>query len=120
MRGAMAASITKGKRKAKGARVSVGAGPRDALTEYLMSLRLAGCAPLPPEEERALTRALKETGDLEAAHRLARAHLRLVVKIARECARSPDHMLELIQEGNLGLLKALSKFDPDRGTKFAT
>lgn len=74
---------------------------------------------LAPEEELELVRTLRETGDLNAARRLVTANLRLVVKIAMEYRSAYQNVLDLIQEGNVGLMKAISKFDPTKGAKLS-
>lgn len=74
---------------------------------------------LSPEEEKELTTALFETGDIEIAKKLVTANLRLVVKIAMEYRRSYQNILDLIQEGNIGLMKAVSKYDPSQGAKLS-
>ncbi|MBP9675072.1 MAG: RNA polymerase factor sigma-32 [Bacteriovoracaceae bacterium] len=74
---------------------------------------------LSPEEEETLTRTLIESGDIEIAKKLVKANLRLVVKIAMEYRHSYSNVLDLIQEGNIGLMKAVSKFDPDKGAKLS-
>ena len=71
------------------------------------------------EEERKLAFDLLETGNLEAAKTLVRANLRLVVKIAMEYRHSYSNVLDLIQEGNIGLMKAVSKYDPRKGAKLS-
>lgn len=71
------------------------------------------------EEERELTAKLYETGELEVAKKLVLANLRLVVKIAMEYRKSYSNVLDLIQEGNLGLMKAVSKYDPTKGAKLS-
>jgi RNA polymerase primary sigma factor len=74
---------------------------------------------LTAEQERDLARRIKR-GDQRAREELAEANLRLVVKIARKF-RHPDLTLaDLVQEGNLGLLEAVDKFDPDKGCRFST
>jgi RNA polymerase sigma-32 factor len=72
------------------------------------------------EEEAALARHYRSTGDLVAAARLVSANLRLVVKLAHEYHRNPIALLDLIQEGNIGLMQAVKKFDPERGVKLST
>lgn len=74
---------------------------------------------LSPEEEQKLTKELVETGDIEIAKKLVRANLRLVVKIALEYRHAYQNVLDLIQEGNIGLMKAVSKFDPSKGAKLS-
>lgn len=71
------------------------------------------------EEELELTRAFKESGDIEIAKKLVQANLRLVVKIALEYRSAYQNVLDLIQEGNIGLMKAVSKYDPDKGAKLS-
>ena len=74
---------------------------------------------LTPEEEQELARRV-QAGDAEAQHRLVEANLRLVVKIARRYLHRGLSLLDLIEEGNVGLLHAARKFQPDRGTRFST
>src|SRR5262249_28792196 len=62
----------------------------------------------------------REDGDLEAARRLVLSNLRLVVKIAMEYRRSWTNLLDLVQEGNVGLLQAVQRFDPEQGVKLAS
>lgn len=71
------------------------------------------------EREMALAKALKETGDIEIAKQLVVANLRLVVKIALEYKYTFNNVMDLIQEGNVGLMKAVSLFDPDKGAKLS-
>ncbi len=75
---------------------------------------------LDPEEERALARRYRETGDADAARRLVTANLRLVVKLALMYRRALRNVMDLIQEGNIGLMEALKRFDPEQGVKFST
>ena len=72
------------------------------------------------EEETGLARQYRSTGDLMAAAKLVSANLRLVVKLAHEYQRNPIALLDLIQEGNIGLMQAVKKFDPERGVKLST
>lgn len=72
------------------------------------------------EEEYALARRLRDTGDVKAAYRLVAANLRLVVKLAHEYHRNPLSLLDLVQEGNIGLMQAVRKYDPERGVKLST
>jgi RNA polymerase sigma-32 factor len=74
---------------------------------------------LSPEEEKKLTQELLETGDIEVAKKLVLANLRLVVKIAMEYRYAYQNVMDLIQEGNIGLMKAVSKFDPEKGAKLS-
>lgn len=69
------------------------------------------------EEEYELARRHRQDGDLQAAHRLICANLRFVVKIANEYRSYGIKMLDLIQEGNIGLMLAVKKFEPDKGIR---
>jgi RNA polymerase sigma-32 factor len=75
---------------------------------------------LSAEEEYALAIQHVRDGDMEAAHRLVCANLRFVVKVANEYRGYGLRMLDLIQEGNIGLMMAVKKFDPTRGTRLIT
>ncbi|AMS31602.1 RNA polymerase factor sigma-32 [Betaproteobacteria bacterium UKL13-2] len=75
---------------------------------------------LTPEREHALAVALKERGDLAAASELVMSHLRLVVSIARNYAGYGLQQSDLIQEGNIGLMKAVKRFDHDRGVRLVS
>jgi RNA polymerase sigma-32 factor len=75
---------------------------------------------LAPDEELGLAVRWRDEQDDEAARRLVSSHLRLVVKIARSYRGYGFPLGELIAEGNVGLMQALAKFDPDRGFRFAT
>ena len=97
-------------------------GGGTAYDSIQMYLKEIGQYPLlSASEERDLAKRVME-GDIEAKNLLARANLRLVVSIAKKyVGRSPDlTLLDLIQEGNLGLFKAVDKFDYTRGYKFST
>ncbi|HYD43430.1 MAG TPA: RNA polymerase factor sigma-32 [Anaeromyxobacter sp.] len=72
------------------------------------------------EEEHALAVQYRETGDLEAAYKLVASNLRLVVKIAHEYRRTAFQLLDLVQEGNLGLMQAVKKYDPWKGVKLSS
>jgi RNA polymerase primary sigma factor len=72
-----------------------------------------------PQEERELARRIKK-GDAEAREEMIKANLRLVVKIARDYEGLGVPLLDLISEGNIGLMKAVERFDPDKGAKFST
>lgn len=93
-------------------------GGGDLLTHYLSEIRRY--ALLDPEEERAVALRYYEGGDAKAAERLVTANLRLVVKIAFQYHRQWSNVLDLIQEGNVGLVEALSRFDPYRGIRFSS
>jgi RNA polymerase sigma-32 factor len=90
----------------------------DLLSYYLAEVRRYPL--LEPEEEKELAIRFQETGDPEAAHRLVTANLRLVVKLAFQYHRQWANVLDLIQEGNVGLVEALSRYDPYRGIRFSS
>ena len=75
---------------------------------------------LKPDEEYMLAVRWREHGDVEAAHRLVTSHLRLVAKIAAGYRGYGLPMGDLIAEGNMGLMKAVKKFEPQRGFRLAT
>ncbi len=87
----------------------------DPLRRYLEEVRRHPM--LAPEEEFRLAQRLRDSGDIEAAKTLVAANLRLVVKIAFEYRNFYNNTLDLIQEGNVGLMKAVSKFDPTKGAR---
>ena len=72
------------------------------------------------EEEQAYARKLKENNDLDAAGRLVMSHLRLVVSISRQYLGYGLPHGDLIQEGNVGLMKAVKRFDPDQGVRLVS
>jgi RNA polymerase sigma-32 factor len=72
------------------------------------------------EEEKSLAKRLRESGDLEAARQLVLSHLRLVVSVARQYLGYGLPHSDLIQEGNVGLMKAVKRFDPDQGVRLVT
>ncbi len=90
--------------------------PFDALQRYLSEIRRYPV--LTREEEHDLAVQYKQVGDVEAAYKLVRSNLRLVVMIAREYERAFRNLLDLIQEGNIGLMESLKNFDPYRGVRF--
>jgi RNA polymerase sigma-32 factor len=75
---------------------------------------------LAPEEEHALAVRYRETGDVDAAYKLVASNLRLVVKIAHEYRRTAFQLLDLVQEGNMGLMQAVKKYDPWKGVKLSS
>lgn len=75
---------------------------------------------LSPEEELSLATRYFEAGDLRAAHKLVTSNLRLVVKIAYEYRRAYKNIMDLVQEGNVGLMQAVKKYDPTRGVKLSS
>lgn len=95
-----------------------GARPKDLLSFYLSEVRRYPL--LDPEEERGWAKKFAETGDREAAERLVTSNLRLVIKIAFQYHRQWANVLDLIQEGNVGLVEALSRYDPGREIRFSS
>lgn len=92
--------------------------PYDPLQMYLLEIKQYRL--LTREEERALATLVMEQKDQRAAYRLVTSNLRLVVKIAMDFHRYwTRSLMDLIQEGNVGLLQAVKKFDPYRGIKFS-
>ncbi|MDH4059618.1 MAG: RNA polymerase sigma factor RpoH [Aquincola sp.] len=75
---------------------------------------------LTPQEEVDFARRLRDTGDLEAAGRLVLSHLRLVVSISRQYLGYGLPQGDLIQEGNVGLMKAVKRFDPEQGVRLVS
>ena len=71
------------------------------------------------EEEEALVKEMKDSGDIEVAKKLVLANLRLVVKISLEYRSAWQNVMDLIQEGNIGLMKAVSKYDATKGAKLS-
>ena len=90
---------------------------RELLSLYLQEISRVKL--LTAEEEQALARRV-QAGDSEAEKRLVEANLRLVVRVARRYLHRGLSLLDLIEEGNVGLLHAARKFRPDRGTRFST
>ena len=90
----------------------------DPLRHYLFEI--SKYEPLTFEEEQRLARLFRDERDLNAARRLVTSNLKLVVKIAFLYNKVYSNLMDLIQEGNVGLLQAVKKFDPDRGTRLPT
>jgi RNA polymerase sigma-32 factor len=89
-----------------------------SLSRYLEEIRRFPM--LEPQEEFILAKRWQEQGDTEAAHRLVTSHLRLVAKIAMGYRGYGLPLNEIISEGNVGLMQAVKRFDPDRGFRLAT
>ena len=87
--------------------------PLDPFSAYLQEVRKYSL--LTEEEEKELAIRYKETGDLDSAYKLTTANLMLVIKIAMTFKREWQNLMDLIQEGNIGLMKAVKNFDPFRG-----
>jgi len=90
----------------------------DGLAKYLRDIRAFPL--LEAEEEFMLAKRLIDYGDTDAAHRLVTSHLRLVAKIAIGYRHYGLPVADLVAEGNIGLMRAVKKFDPDRGFRLAT
>jgi RNA polymerase sigma-32 factor len=97
---------------------STGLVASSALSRYMAELRRYPLLTL--EEERRLAVEAYEQNNVEARQRLVTANLRLVVKIAMDYRRAYAQMLDLIQEGNAGLVQAVNRFNPYRGVKLST
>ena len=92
--------------------------PVSSLESYVQAVNTIPM--LTPERETALGRALKEGNDIDAARDMVMSHLRLVVSVARNYMGYGLPQADLIQEGNLGLMKAVKRFDPERGVRLAS
>lgn len=92
--------------------------PEGGLSRYLTEIRKFPM--LPKDEEFMLAKAWKEHGDSEAAHKMVTSHLRLVAKIAMGYRGYGLPIGEVISEGNVGLMQAVKKFEPDKGFRLAT
>ena len=92
--------------------------PEGNLTRYLQEIRKFPM--LAPEEELELSRRWRDHQDMDAAHKLVTSHLRLVAKIAMGYRGYGLPVGELISEGNVGMMQAVKRFDPDRGFRLAT
>jgi len=92
--------------------------PFDPFRRYMAEI--SKYPPLTREEEQELARHYLETGDRESLRRLITANLMLVVRIALSFRRAARNLLDLIQEGNIGLLQAIDRFDPDVGVRLPT
>src|SRR5262249_1942357 len=91
--------------------------PVDPLKRYVQEISRYPF--LSAREERELAERYRKTGDREAARKLVTSHLRLVMKIAMEYRTAYGNLLDLIQEGNLGLMRAVKNFDPDKGARLS-
>ncbi len=92
--------------------------PADPLAQYLLEIKKYKL--LSREEERETAIKYKETGDSEYAEKLVTANLRFVVKVAAEYNKFGGKLLDLIQEGNVGLMHAVKEFNPYKGVKLIT
>ena len=96
----------------------INVAPEGNLSRYLQEIRKFPM--LSPEEELALSKRWRDHQDMEAAHKLVTSHLRLVAKIAMGYRGYGLPVGELISEGNVGMMQAVKRFDPDRGFRLAT
>jgi len=103
---------------ASGARAPGGLARYDPLRAYMAEVTRHPL--LTREQEHELAVRYVETGDVQAAYSLVASNLRLVVKIAYEYRRTAFQLLDLIQEGNLGLMQAVKKYDPFKGVKLSS
>jgi len=92
--------------------------PQDSLRAYLQEI--AKFPVLSAEEELALAKRWKEHEDIEAAHQLVTSHLRLVAKMAFKYRGYGLPMADLIAEGNIGMMQAVKRFEPDKGFRLST
>src|SRR4051812_18991769 len=93
-------------------------GSEGNLGRYLQEIRRFPM--LQPEEEFMLAQSWREHGDVEAAHKLVTSHLRLVAKIAMGYRGYGLPLTDLISEGNVGMMQAVKRFDPDKGFRLST
>jgi RNA polymerase sigma-32 factor len=93
-------------------------GSIDSYDRYMQSIR--AIPSLTAEEEMALGMRLKKSNDLEAAKTLILSHLKLVVKVAKGYSGYGLPQSDLVQEGNIGLMKAVKRFDPERGVRLVS
>ncbi len=91
---------------------------RDPLAAYMRDVSRYPL--LSREQEQELAERYVETGDVDAARRLVLSNLRLVVKIAYDYRQAYKNLLDLVQEGNIGLMKAVKKYDPYKGVKLSS
>ena len=91
----------------------INVAPEGNLTRYLQEIRKFPM--LTADEELALSKRWRDTEDMDAAHKLVTSHLRLVAKIAMGYRGYGLPLAELISEGNVGLMQAVKRFDPDKG-----
>jgi RNA polymerase sigma-32 factor len=96
----------------------INVAPEGNLSRYLQEIRKFPM--LTAEEELELSKRWRDKEDLEAAHKLVTSHLRLVAKIAMGYRGYGLPVGELISEGNVGMMQAVKRFDPDRGFRLAT
>ncbi len=91
--------------------------PFDLIEQYYKEIRTS---PLLTKEEEIFYARKIQKGDIQAKHKMIKCNLRLVVKIAKRYIKSGIPILDLIEEGNIGLMRAVEKFDPEKGFRFST
>ena len=109
----------KGKKKSlvPAVRQERGLVPLDPFAAYMQEVKKYPL--LSEDDEKELAIRLQETGDVDAAYQLTTANLMLVVKIAMTFKREWQSLMDLVQEGNVGLMKAVKNFDPFRGVRLS-
>ncbi len=112
------AQLTKRARSKAIASSKTALAERDPLAAYMRDVQRYKL--LTPEEEKTLAVKYAEEGDLEAARHLVTSNLRLVVKIAYDYRQAYKNLLDLVQEGNIGLMQAVKKYDPYKGVKLSS
>jgi RNA polymerase sigma-32 factor len=104
--------------ESRGKRASASIARYDALDTYMREVQRHPL--LSPEDEHRLAVEYSKTGSVDLAARLVTANLRLVVKIAYEYRRAYRNIMDLVQEGNIGLMQAVKRYDPYRGVKLSS
>ncbi|HVR21077.1 MAG TPA: RNA polymerase factor sigma-32, partial [Polyangiaceae bacterium] len=104
--------------ESRGKRASASIARYDALDTYMREVQRHPL--LSPEDEHRLAVEYSKTGGVDLAARLVTANLRLVVKIAYEYRRAYRNIMDLVQEGNIGLMQAVKRYDPYRGVKLSS
>lgn len=102
----------------RGAASGASIGRHDPLAAYMRDV--ARYPLLSADDQHALAVRYTETGDVDAARMLVTANLRLVVKIAYDYQQAHRNLLDLVQEGNIGLMQAVKKYDPYKGVKLSS
>ena len=97
---------------------TINMAPEGNLSRYLQEIRKFPM--LTAEEELSLSKSWRDNNDVEAAHKLVTSHLRLVAKIAMGYRGYGLPVGELVSEGNVGMMQAVKRFDPERGFRLAT
>src|SRR4249919_4007350 len=114
----MRPALGRGRRALMASQSLPSVGAHGGLTRYLEEIRQFPM--LEPQEEYMLAKSWREHGDRDAAHRLVTSHLRLVARIAMGYRGYGLPIGEVVSEGNVGLMQAVKRFDPDKGFRLAT